>query len=225
VAGRAVAATLTVGIAIGFLWTVAAAPDTWPPRPACRQKPWIRHIPLAIICWVRAPAGHLRAWLPAALGAGLAHPDRRTVLLIGDGAAQLTIQELGTFTREGLTPVVVVNNDGYAVERAIHGRDADYNNIVASRWQDLPKALGANNVLTYRAQTYGQLEDGQQLGGPVGDHTLCAMVNDLRVCERYARTSHEGRLRVAWGNVLPLLTGGQVVAGSNPVSPTEQNRL
>jgi alpha-keto-acid decarboxylase len=98
--------------------------------------------------------------LPAALGAGLAHPDRRTVLLIGDGAAQLTIQELGTFAREGLTPVVVVvNNDGYAVERAIHGRDAYYNNIVAWRWQDLPKALGANNVLAYRAQTYGQLDD------------------------------------------------------------------
>jgi alpha-keto-acid decarboxylase len=98
--------------------------------------------------------------LPAALGAGLAHPDRRTVLLIGDGAAQLTIQELGTFAREGLTPVVVVvNNDGYAVERAIHGRDAYYNNIVAWRWQDLPKALGANNVLAYRAQTYGELDD------------------------------------------------------------------
>jgi indolepyruvate decarboxylase len=98
--------------------------------------------------------------LPAALGAGLAHPDRRIVLLIGDGAAQLTIQELGTFAREGLTPVVVVvNNDGYTVERAIHSRDAYYNNIVAWRWQDLPKALGANNVLAYRAQTYGQLQD------------------------------------------------------------------
>jgi TPP-dependent 2-oxoacid decarboxylase len=98
--------------------------------------------------------------LPAALGAGLAHPDRRIVLLIGDGAAQLTIQELGTFAREGLTPVVVVvNNDGYAVERAIHGRDAYYNNIVAWRWQDLPNALGANNVLAYRAQTYGRLQD------------------------------------------------------------------
>jgi TPP-dependent 2-oxoacid decarboxylase len=98
--------------------------------------------------------------LPAALGAGLAQPDRRTVLLIGDGAAQLTIQELGTFAREGLTPVVVVvNNDGYAVERAIHGRHAYYNNIVRWHWQDLPKALGANNVLAYRVQTYGQLED------------------------------------------------------------------
>ena len=33
--------------------------------------------------------------LPAILGAALAAPGRRPVLLIGDGAAQLTIQELG----------------------------------------------------------------------------------------------------------------------------------
>ena len=50
------------------------------------------------------------------------------MLLIGDGAAQLTIQELGNFSREKLSPViVVVNNDGYTVERAIHGENALYN--------------------------------------------------------------------------------------------------
>ena len=76
--------------------------------------------------------GSIGYTLPAALGAGLAEPDRRTVLLIGDGAAQLTIQELGTFSREKLSPViVVVNNDGYTVERAIHGEAAPYNDIVS----------------------------------------------------------------------------------------------
>jgi alpha-keto-acid decarboxylase len=98
--------------------------------------------------------------LPAALGAGLAHPDRRVVLLIGDGAAQLTIQELGSFTREGLAPVVVVvNNDGYTVERAIHGRNAYYNDIVAWSWLDVANALGVRNHLAFRARTYGELED------------------------------------------------------------------
>ena len=44
------------------------------------------------------------------------------MLLIGDSAAQFTVQELGTLAREQLIPVVVVaDNDGYAVERAIHG--------------------------------------------------------------------------------------------------------
>ncbi|WP_407687537.1 alpha-keto acid decarboxylase family protein [Mycobacterium sp. HUMS_1102779] len=104
--------------------------------------------------------GSIGYTLPAALGAGVAHPDRRTVLLIGDGAAQLTVQELGNFSREGLSPViVVVNNDGYTVERAIHGETAPYNDIVTWRWTDLPSALGVTNYLAFRAETYGELDD------------------------------------------------------------------
>ena len=104
--------------------------------------------------------GSIGYTLPAALGAGLAEPARRTVLLIGDGAAQLTIQELGTFSRESLSPViVVVNNDGYTVERAIHGETAPYNDIVSWSWTDIPNALGVANHLAFRAQTYGELDD------------------------------------------------------------------
>jgi indolepyruvate decarboxylase len=104
--------------------------------------------------------GSIGYTLPAAVGAGVAHRERRTVLLIGDGAAQLTIQELGTFSREGLSPViVVVNNDGYTVERAIHGPQAPYNDIVSWRWTDLPNALGVANHLAFRAETYGELDD------------------------------------------------------------------
>jgi alpha-keto-acid decarboxylase len=104
--------------------------------------------------------GSIGYTLPATLGAGLAHRDRRPVLLIGDGAAQLTVQELGTFSREGLSPVVVVvNNDGYTVERMIHGKDEPYNDIVSWSWADIPNALGVSNHLTFRAQTYGELDD------------------------------------------------------------------
>ena len=104
--------------------------------------------------------GSIGYTLPAALGAGVAHRERRTVLLIGDGAAQLTVQELGTFSREGLSPViVVVNNDGYTVERAIHGKTAPYNDIVGWRWTEIPNALGVANHLVFRAETYGELDD------------------------------------------------------------------
>jgi alpha-keto-acid decarboxylase len=104
--------------------------------------------------------GSIGYTLPATLGAGLAHRDRRPVLLIGDGAAQLTIQELGTFSREELSPViVVVNNDGYTVERMIHGKTAPYNDIVRWSWVDIPNALGVTNHLAFRAQTYGELDD------------------------------------------------------------------
>lgn len=111
--------------------------------------------------------------LPAALGAGLADRDRRTVLLIGDGAAQLTVQELGAFGREGLTPVVVVvNNDGYTVERAIHGVTARYNDITAWRWTELPAALGVPDALTFRCATYGELDDALTVAAETQDRMV-----------------------------------------------------
>jgi indolepyruvate decarboxylase len=80
--------------------------------------------------------------LPAALGAQTAYPDRRVILIIGDGAAQLTIQELGSMLREGQTPVILLlNNDGYTVERAIHGANQRYNDIAGWNWTQVPQAL------------------------------------------------------------------------------------
>ena len=54
---------------------------------------------------------------------------------------------------------MVVNNDGYTVERAIHGKTAPYNDIVSWSWTDIPTALGVANHLAFRAQTYGELDD------------------------------------------------------------------
>ena len=45
---------------------------------------------------------------PAALGAAVAAPDSRVVLVTGDGSHQLTAQEIGQFGRLGLTPIVFV---------------------------------------------------------------------------------------------------------------------
>lgn len=80
--------------------------------------------------------------LAAAFGAQTACPTRRLVLITGDGAAQLTIQELGSMLRDDLRPVVIVlNNDGYTVERAIHGAEQRYNDIAPWDWTALPHAL------------------------------------------------------------------------------------
>ncbi|MGI3449691.1 alpha-keto acid decarboxylase family protein [Citrobacter arsenatis] len=80
--------------------------------------------------------------LPAAFGAQAACPDRRVILIIGDGAAQLTIQELGSMLRDGQAPVILLlNNDGYTVERAIHGANQRYNDIAAWSWTQVPQAF------------------------------------------------------------------------------------
>lgn len=106
--------------------------------------------------------GSIGYTLPATLGAGLADPARRPILLIGDGAAQLTVQELGTMFREQVHPIIVlINNDGYSVERAIHGPHRNYNDIVGYSWLDLPSALGGtpDNYLGLRASTFEQLDE------------------------------------------------------------------
>ena len=137
--------------------------------------------------------GSIGYTLPAALGAGLAERDRRTVLLIGDGAAQLTIQELGAFAREGLAPVlVVVNNNGYTVERAIHGESAYYNDIVGWRWTDLPRVLGAHNVLAVRVSTYGELDDALAAAAAAQDRMVLieAVVAQMDIPPLLAELAH-----------------------------------
>jgi TPP-dependent 2-oxoacid decarboxylase len=82
--------------------------------------------------------------LPALLGAALAAPRRRPIVLIGDGAAQLTIAELGTLVRNRVPAIIViVDNDGYTVERAIHGATASYNDIASWDWVTVARGLGA----------------------------------------------------------------------------------
>lgn len=66
----------------------------------------------------------------ALLGTCLADKNRRNILLIGDGSLQLTAQELSTMLRENINPIIIViNNDGYTVERYIHGPQRKYNDI------------------------------------------------------------------------------------------------
>jgi TPP-dependent 2-oxoacid decarboxylase len=101
--------------------------------------------------------------LPAVLGAALARPDRRPVLFIGDGSAQLTVQELGTFYARGIRPVVfVLNNDGYTVERLLQSPNADYQDIVQWNWTELPSALGGTDVYTAKVRTVGELRAALQ---------------------------------------------------------------
>jgi TPP-dependent 2-oxoacid decarboxylase len=101
--------------------------------------------------------------LPAVLGAALARPDRRPVLFIGDGSAQLTVQELGTFYARGIRPVVfVLNNGGYTVERLLQSPQADYQDIVPWNWTALPAALGGTNVRTAKVRTVRELRGALQ---------------------------------------------------------------
>lgn len=103
-------------------------------------------LPAGVTFIVQPLWGSIGYTLPAAFGAQTAWPDRRVVLLIGDGSAQLTIQELGSMQRDGQKPIILVlNNEGYTVERAIHGPEQRYNEIAPWDWTRLPQAMSANS--------------------------------------------------------------------------------
>ncbi len=102
-------------------------------------------LPRGAIFLTQSLWGSIGYTLPAAFGVQTALPERRVIVLIGDGSAQLTVQEMGSMLRDGLKPIIILlNNGGYTVERAIHGPDARYNDIAHWDWTKLPKALGLN---------------------------------------------------------------------------------
>ncbi|EMR82182.1 hypothetical protein ACHAPC_008654 [Botrytis cinerea] len=80
----------------------------------------------------------------AALAARDAGSDSRTILFVGDGSFQLTAQEVSTMIRLGLKPIIfVICNDGYTIERFIHGMEEEYNDIATWNNKDLVPAFGA----------------------------------------------------------------------------------
>ncbi|KIW32929.1 hypothetical protein, variant [Cladophialophora immunda] len=65
----------------------------------------------------------------------------RVVLIVGEGSLQMTVQEIGSYIRYGFKPIIfVINNNGYAIERAIHGPEQGYNDV--SMMWDYQKMLG-----------------------------------------------------------------------------------
>lgn len=80
--------------------------------------------------------------VPGAIGAQLARPDLRPLVLVGDGAFQMTGMEISTAARFGLSPIVVVlNNGGYGTERPM--TDGRFNDIPAWHFNRLPQVMGA----------------------------------------------------------------------------------
>ena len=102
----------------------------------------------------------------------LADRARRSILFIGDGSFQLTAQEISTMIRHKLTPIIfLLNNDGYTIERVIHGRTQVYNDVQPWKYAELPKIFG-DNVFTAAIETERELEQ-VLLDAKQHAHQLC----------------------------------------------------
>lgn len=95
--------------------------------------------------------------LPCSFGVSIAlselgkKTDSRLILIEGDGAAQMTIQELSNFNRnETVKPLILLlNNNGYTVERIIKGAERDYNDIRPDwQWCKILQTFGINDAKT-----------------------------------------------------------------------------
>jgi indolepyruvate decarboxylase len=80
--------------------------------------------------------------VPAVLGVASALPGLRPIVLVGDGAFQMSGMELGTIARCRMNPIIVVlDNGGYGTERPM--LDGAFNDIHPWAYWRLPEVLGA----------------------------------------------------------------------------------
>ena len=104
--------------------------------------------------------------VPAALGVAVARPELRPIVLVGDGAFQMTGMELSSVVRYGFCPIVIVlDNRGYGTERRLHPGDHAFNEVQPWNYYKLPELLGGGTG--YEVRTEGDF-----------DRALCRALTD-----------------------------------------------
>ncbi len=91
--------------------------------------------------------------VPAALGVMVARPDLRPIVLVGDGAFQMTGMELSSVARYGFQPIIIVlDNGGYGTERWLHAGDHAFNDVQPWHYHKLPELLGGGTGYEVRSE-------------------------------------------------------------------------
>ena len=144
--------------------------------------------------------GHIGWSVPATFGYALGAPDRRVIAIIGDGAFQLTAQEVAQMIRKNLSPIIfLINNHGYTIEVEIH--DGPYNNVKNWDYAGLVQVFNAQDGhgIGLRATNGGELAKAIAVGlsnkaGP----TLIECVIDRDDCSPQL---------ISWGRTVAAANG------------------
>lgn len=127
---------------------------------------WDTKFPSSLLAISQTLWGSIGYTLPAAQGAAtaareLGHPGR-VILFEGDGSSQLTIQAIATILKHNLDIIIIlINNDGYTIERYVHGMNASYNDVPMLKYSMLPEAFGGKmgeNAHSCQIKTTEELE-------------------------------------------------------------------
>ncbi len=132
--------------------------------------------------------------VPAALGVHVAQPDRRAIVIVGDGAFQMTGMELSTLIRHKFpTIIILLDNGGYGTERFLHP-NCNFNDVQPWHYSKLPEVLGGGRG--YEIRTEGELDAALRsawadTSGPsllqvkIGPHDISTALN--RLAERLSK--------------------------------------
>ena len=94
--------------------------------------------------------------VPASVGAQFSMPNTRCLVIVGDGAFQMTGTELSTTARHGLNPIILVlNNHGYGTER--HLLEGTFNDIGCWNYSSIPSLFGTGRG--YHVRTEGEFDE------------------------------------------------------------------
>lgn len=80
--------------------------------------------------------------VPGAIGAQLARPDLRPVVLVGDGAFKMTGVELGTAHDLNLNPIVIVLNNRSFATLKVADRDREYYRVTPWDYVGIARCVG-----------------------------------------------------------------------------------
>lgn len=136
--------------------------------------------------------------VPAAVGAGFADPSLRPIVLVGDGAFQMTGTELSTCLRYGQAPVVVIlNNRGYSTEREM--LDGRFNDVHEWRYEKICDLLGGG--VGHRIVTHGDAVRALDaaLADPAHMHVLNVLLDPADRSPAMVRLARRLAKRVSGG--------------------------
>ncbi|KAF4268510.1 hypothetical protein KXV89_007539 [Aspergillus fumigatus] len=149
--------------------------------------------------------GHIGWSIPASFGYTVAESQRQVVVMVGDGAFQMTAQEVSQMIRYK-TPVIIilVNNQGYTIEVEIH--NGIYNQIKNWDYALLAQAFNSTDggARGLRVSTGSQLAEAiEKAKANCSGPTLIECVIDPDDCTR------------------ELITWGHYVAAANARPPIQ----
>jgi TPP-dependent 2-oxoacid decarboxylase len=114
--------------------------------------------------------------VPAAIGAQLANPTLRPIVIVGDGAFQMTGMEISTICRFALNPIIIIlNNEGYGTERPM--LDGPFNDILPWNYYLIPDII--DHGKGFVVQTEDQLEECLSAAEKIYSKDMCIL--DVRL--------------------------------------------